>query len=163
MLRVFILLAFLSFLVMSCSTLVPIPTSTTTQTFTPIPTFTLSPTPTELPTNTPQPPTATPDVLSALRPVGTPDKEWKGIPIMPGAIAGNGDNEKYVFTINATPKDIQAYYERELSKSGWVLMTSGAGDTGATMLIFNNGKPPLMPISIIPDGDLMLVLIVNSQ
>ena len=161
--RGFALLVFLSFSAISCSTFAPVPTSTPTQTITPIPTLTLSPTPTELPTNTPQPPTDTPDVLSALRPVGIPDKEWKGIPIMPGAIAGNGDNEKYVFTINASLEAIQTYYERELSKSGWDLVTSGAGDTGATMLIFNNGKPPLMPISIIPDGDLMLVLIVNSQ
>jgi hypothetical protein len=63
---------------------------------------------------------------------------------MPGAIAGNGDNEKYVFTINAPLEDIQSYYEKELSKSGWVLMTSGSGDTGAALLIFNNGKPILM-------------------
>ena len=82
---------------------------------------------------------------------------------MPGAIAGNSDDEKYVFTIDATLEEVQAYYESELAKLGWDLMTSGSGDSGAAMLIFNNGKPPLMPISIIPDGDLMLVLIVNSQ
>jgi len=163
MLRSAAVVVFFAFLTISCSTLTPVPTSTPTETFTPIPTLTLSPTPTELPTKTPQPPTKTPDALSSLRPVGTPDKEWNGIPIMPGAIAGNGDNEKYVFTINAPLEDIQSYYEKELSKSGWVLMTSGSGDTGAALLIFNNGKPPLMPISIFPDGDLMLVLIVNSQ
>ncbi|HKG55275.1 MAG TPA: hypothetical protein VKB04_13520 [Anaerolineales bacterium] len=165
MIRVFTRLVFLSFFVLSCSTLAPVPTPTSapTQTFTPIPTDTPSPTPTEVPTNTPQLPTETQDALSALRPVGTPDKEWKGIPIMPGAIAGSGDNEKYVFNIKAVVEDIQAYYERELSKSGWVLMTAGQSNGGAVMLIFNNGKPPLMPISIIPDGDLMIVLIVDSQ
>jgi len=82
---------------------------------------------------------------------------------MPGAIAGNGDNEKYVFTIDATLEEVQAYYERELAKLGWSLMALGDGSTGAAMMIFNSGKPPLLPISIIPDGDLMLVLIVNSQ
>lgn len=160
--RISPLSAFITLLITACSALSPVPTPTPTHTFTPIPSDTPLPTLTSTATNTPQP-TQTEDVLSSLRPVGTPQSAWKGIPIMPGALAGSADDDSYNFTIQATADEIQSYYESELSKSSWTLMASGAGDTGALMLIFNNGAPPLMTISIIPDGDLMIVLIVNSQ
>lgn len=154
---------FMSFLIASCSVFAPAPTPMPTQTATLIPTNTSTSIPTATQTNTPQPPTETPDPISALIPSGVPEKEWKGIPIMPGAINGGGDNESYRFTIKAPVEEVQAYYEKELAKLGWSLMAAGSGDTGSVMLIFNNGVPPLMPISIFSHGDLTLVMIVSSQ
>jgi len=82
---------------------------------------------------------------------------------MPGAINGGEDKDSYRFTTKATVEEVQAYYQKELAKLGWNLMATGSGDTGSVMLIFNNGVPPLMPISIFTQGDLTLVLIVSSQ
>jgi hypothetical protein len=82
---------------------------------------------------------------------------------MPAAINGESDGDSYKFTTEASPEEVQAYYERELARLGWTLMAAGSGDSGAVMLIFNNGVPPLMPISIISNGELTLVLIISSQ
>lgn len=155
-----LLLLILSICLTSCSSFAPEPTPTPTNTNTPMPTNTPLPTL----TSTPVPPTATEDAFSALLPSGTPDVEWKGIPIMPGAINGEeGEKDSYVFTTYASVDEVQAYYEKELGKLGWDLMMSGEGDNGSVMMIFNNGKPPLMPISIISNGEITLVLIITSQ
>ncbi len=145
----FALFIFFALLTPSCSALALAPTLTPTQTATPIPTFTSTP----AATFTPELPTETPNVFAAMLPSGNPVREWKGIPIMPGALAGKADAESYAFTIKASVEEVQAYYEMELPKLGWTLMMSGTGEKDAVMLIFNNGIPPLLPISIIRQDD----------
>lgn len=82
---------------------------------------------------------------------------------MPGALAGEEDEESYIFTIAATVPEVQAYYEKEMAALGWELMTPGMDSDDAVMLIFNNNKPPLLPISITRQGDVTIVLMVSSQ
>ena len=147
---------FITFLISACSVLAPVPTITPTQTATLIATDTPTPIPTA------QPQAETSDPISALLPSGSPEKEWKGIPIMPGAINGDGDNEGYRYTINATVEEVQAYYEKELGKVGWGLMAAGSGATDSVMLIFNNAASAVMSISIFPHGDLTLVMVVSE-
>ena len=153
---------FLSFLISACSVLAPAPTTTPTQTAALISTDTPAPIPTATQVNTPQPRAETPDPISVLLPSGNPEKEWNGIRIMPGAINGDGDNEGYRFTINATAEEVQAYYEKELGKLGWGLMAAGSGATDSVMLIFSNEASLVMSVSIFPHGDLKLVLIVSD-
>ena len=108
--------------------------------------------------NTPLLPTSTPDAVTGLNPEGQPTSEWKGIPIMPGAIAGSGDADGYVFTIKATSQQIQDYYQLELGKLGWQLMTKGDGNS-STMLSFTNNASAMLSISILTKGDEALVLL----
>lgn len=130
---------------------------------TPIPTFTLTVapilSPTSIPTLTAVYPSETPDVVSELVPKGQPASEWKGIPIMPGAIAGAGDEEGYVFTVRATPQHVQDYYQLELAKLGWQLNAQGDG-TSSRVLIFMNSASTTLTISIIAKGEDVLVLLV---
>lgn len=130
---------------------------------TPIPTFTLTVapilSPTSIPTLTAVYPSETPDVVSELVPKGQPASEWKGIPIMPGAIAGAGDEEGYVFTVRATPQQVQDYYQLELAKLGWQLNAQGDG-TSSRVLIFMNSASTTLTISIIAKGEDVLVLLV---
>lgn len=135
----------------------PTPTPLPTLTFTPPPTLTA----TLAPTSTPLPPTETQDAISALAPEGEPALEWQGIPIMPGAIAGDGDEEGYTFTIRATAQDVQAYYERELGKQGWELLAQAEGDNSSLMLIFTNDDSGTLSVSILVKGDELLVLLVK--
>ena len=94
-------------------------------------------------------------------PSGTPAAGWEGIPVIPDAIAGDGDSKGYSFTINASPDEIQEFYEAELAKLGWSMFTSGQGTTGAVMLIFMKGTGTLS-VSIIPQADgIMYVLLVK--
>ena len=164
----------LSVLVMalaSCSTFAPKPTQTPTPTETSLPTSTNTPEPTNTPTQTPEPtntptktpvpPTEKPSAGILATPSGKPASEWEGFPIMPNAIAGEGDSTGYSFTINATAHEIQAYYEIELNKLGWKLFGSGQGDTGAVLLIFMKGTS-MLSMSVIPQpDDIMYVMIVK--
>lgn len=158
------LLIITSLLLTSCSALMPQPTATPVPTDTPIPTDTPAPTATPLPTETPTPePTITPTETSGpdkLIPQGTPDKEWHGIKIMPGALAGSGDNGSYRFTIKATAAEIEAFYQKELSADGWTSLATGDGGNGSSLIIFIKDTKTFS-VSIIPSDDLFIVMLVE--
>ncbi len=153
-----ILISALVITLASCSTFAPQPTETPIPTETSLPTATNTPNPTNTPTKTPIPPTETP---SLPMPSGKPASEWEGIPVMPNAIAGEGDSKGYSFTINATPEEIQSFYEKELGKQGWNLLAGGQGTANAILLIFMKDVNTLS-VSIIPQPDgIMYVLLVK--
>jgi len=91
---------------------------------------------------------------------GQPASEWNGIPIMPEAIAGEGDEESYVFTVRATPQQVQEYYQLELGKLGWQPFATGNGDSSLT-LTFMNKDSATLTISIMAKGEDVLVLLVK--
>jgi hypothetical protein len=111
--------------------------------------------------NTPKPPTETPDVVSQLLPTGAPAKEWNDILIMPGAISGNGDDKGYRFTTHASSGEIQKYYDNELKKLGATLMGVGEGTEKSTVLMVFTKDDLVIGVSIIPQGDFTLVMIVE--
>ena len=152
--KTIVAILFLFMLVLAaCSNFIqPNPTVTLTLTLTAIPTLAL--------TNMPLPSTETPDAVAALIPEGQPASEWNGIPIMPDAIAGEGDEESYVFTIKATPQQVQEYYQLELGKLGWQPFATGNGDS-SLMLMFTNNASAALTVSIIAKGDEVLVLLVK--
>jgi hypothetical protein len=110
-------------------------------------------------TNTSAPQPETPDAVAAIAPEGQPAAEWNGIPIMPNAIAGEGDEESYVFTVKATPQQVQEYYQLELGKLGWQLSVTGDGDS--SLMMFTNNASVTLTISLITKGDEVLVLLVK--
>jgi hypothetical protein len=146
-------LLFIMLILTACSNVVPSPPTT-------IPTLTVTAVPTLAPTSTPILPTETPDAISGLVPEGKPASEWNGIPIMPDAIAGEGDEESYVFTVKATPQQVQEYYQAELGKLGWQPFATGDGDS-SLMLMFTNDNSATLTVSIIAKGDEVLVLLVK--
>ena len=79
---------------------------------------------------------------------------------MPDALAGEDDGSGYRFMIQADSEEIQAYYTLELTNLGWNLLTVGQGETGA-LLMFFTGKEGTLTVSIIPNGDNLIVLIVK--
>lgn len=111
-------------------------------------------------TSSPFPLSETPN--TALEPVaeGQPSPEWKGIPIMPDAIAGEGDEEGYVFTINATPLQVQEYYQLELGERGWQLFSQESGGSSLT-LIFIDRASATLTVNILSKGEEVLVLLVK--
>jgi hypothetical protein len=137
-------LAFLSLLVTACGgslfapptptpTSIPIPTLTPTDT----PSPTSTPTNTPFPTKTPVPPTltATPDL-----PQGTPVSEWQGIPIMPGAISGDGDEFFYEFITNASQDEVRDYYIKTMPEYGWKYEQTMPDGPGKYIFILPNDK-----------------------
>jgi hypothetical protein len=104
------------------------------------------------PTLSPLPPTETREVQ--------PVSEWNGIPIMPGAIAGEGDEEGYVFTIKATPQQVQEFYQIELGKMSWQPISQDASSS-SLMLVFMDSTSATLTVNILSKGDEVLVLLVK--
>jgi hypothetical protein len=156
-----IILSVLVIALASCNTFSPKPTQTPAPTETSLPTSTNTPEPTTTPTKTPVPPTKTPSAPVLPMPSGKPSSEWEGIPVMPNAIAGEGDSKGYSFIVKASPDDVQKFYANAMAKLGWNMFASGQGTTTAILLMFMKGAD-LVTISIIPQPDgLIYVLLVK--
>jgi hypothetical protein len=105
--------------------------------------------------------TRTPPPVPAMEtPTAQATSAWNGIPIMPGAIAGEGDEEGYVFTIRTTPAQVQEYYQLELGRLGWQSVSQEQGDSSLILLFMNNASATIT-VSIISKGDQVLVLLVK--
>jgi hypothetical protein len=88
----------------------------------------------------------------AALPSGTPLADWNGIPIMPGAIAGEAVDGGYQYTISADLAEITAFYEVELSNLAFEVET--AVDETAGQAFVNFHKEGMAGIVIIvPIGD----------
>jgi hypothetical protein len=96
------------------------------------------------PTQLALPPTATPDALKALLPKKAADKAWQGIPVMPGALQGEGDDLGYTFTIDATARQVSNFYVFELGARGWLYYPYAQGDTGSDLMLFQRGQETLI-------------------
>lgn len=91
---------------------------------------------------------------------GQSTASWNGIPIMPGAIAGEGDEEGYVFTIRATSQQVQEYYQLELGKLGWQL--SAQENSGESlMLSYMDSNSATLTVSILSKDEEVLVLLLK--
>jgi len=104
--------------------------------------------------------TETARIIARLAPAGQPASEWNGIPIMPGALAGDERDGIYRFTTPASPAEIQAFYKQELSQRGWELTGTKDGNLGAILLIFSM-EEDTVSISILPDQNRFLVMIIK--
>ena len=98
--------------------------------------------------------------LVSLVPSGTPDTQWNEIPIMPGALAGEGDASGYRFTIKAERDAIETYYKSELEKLDWQVFASGESPGGSFLMFFAGPKGSLS-VSILPHGDDFIVMLVR--
>jgi hypothetical protein len=150
-------LSILSLLLAACGLIAtPEPTATST----PAPTETATPAPTA--TRTPAPslsPTEKPDPASLLMPHGEPESEWEGIPIMPEAIAGEGDATSYRFLVEGlTREDVLAYYNARLPALGWNPLGIGTGDGGAPALVIYTGAEGTLTLSLIDAGEGQLIV-----
>ncbi len=140
-------IAFL-FFVYACTSAVKAPSVTVTAAVAVDPTVESSKTPTQIKVK----PTETQERLSIPLPSGVPATEWQGIPIMPGAIAGEGNDQGYSFTIQSTLEEIQEFYEGELTALGWELLAAGQGETNSILLIFTKGNSTAS-LAIMPQAD----------
>lgn len=87
----------------------------------------------------------------AALPSGTPLADWNGIPIMPGALAGEALDGAYQFTIAADFDAIKNFYETELSKLGYEL-TVDVNEIGGSAILNFQKEGTSGTVVIIPIG-----------
>jgi hypothetical protein len=140
-----------------CASPTPAPTSTPTQTSTPTraPTMTPYPPPTRRPTGSPTP-TPTPPPT----PSGKPLSKFRGIPVMPGALAGEANGDRaYMYIIKTDVAAVVEYYTSALPRYGFKGVGSGLNDNGGAVIYFSSKAMPLVNIFIDPQSDWLRVLI----
>ncbi len=139
----------------ACTSAAKAPPATATATVTVKPTAESSKTPTQ----TKIKPTETQEQLSIPMPSGVPAAEWQGIPVMPGAIAGEGNDQGYSFTIQSTVEEVQEYYEGQMAALGWELLAAGQGETNSVLLIYTKGNLTAS-VAIMPQPDDIIYIVM---
>lgn len=82
--------------------------------------------PTENPATQPAlPPEGTAGPGNIFDPQGTPVSNWRDIPVMPQAVAGEEVEGIYSFRVDATIKEVQDFYAAQLPPLGWKTLFQG--------------------------------------
>lgn len=104
--------------------------------------------------------TQIPGVGNVLNPQGAPVQEWKSIPIMPQATAGQEFTESniYSFKVNATTKEIGDFYTQKLTPLGWK-QPFGTTTQGDTAILFFQKESTSLTITIMSSEGSMVVIL----
>jgi hypothetical protein len=105
--------------------------------------------------------TSMPDIGNLLNPQGTPVEEWKGIPIMPSATAGQEfpESNMYSFKTASTPQEVQDFYNEKLTALGWNQPFEVPSDQGGMgMTLFQKGSNSLTIMIISSEGSTVVNL-----
>lgn len=105
--------------------------------------------------------TSMPDIGNILDPQGTPVQEWKGIPIMPQATAGQEFPESniYSFKANVTSQEVQDFYEEKLAALGWTQPFDIPNESGeVSMILFQKGSNALTIMVMSSEGSTVVTL-----
>lgn len=105
-----------------------------------------------------------PDVGNMLNPQGTPVQEWRGIPIMPQATAGQefSENNTYSFKANGTAKDVQDFYNQKLSELGWTQPFNVPFETDGGLMVFRKDQSSLAVTVIASEGSVVVLLVFTQ-
>jgi hypothetical protein len=105
-------------------------------------------------------PSGMPDFQGYVDPQGTPAADWKGIPIMPQATAGEEakDGSSYSFKVDASVKDAQDFYTSELTKLGWSSSFSMPGNETASVSAYQKDNNILTVTIMNVSGSVVVIL-----
>lgn len=95
-------------------------------------------------------------------PQGAPLQEWRDVPIMPQATAGQefSDTATYSFKTNATVKEVQDYYKTEMATRGWSQpFDFPLEDTGGLM-VFDKDDTTLTVTITSAEGSVVVLLML---
>lgn len=97
---------------------------------------------------------------NTLNPQGAPVQEWKGIPIMPQATAGQefSDNNTYSFKANVTAQEVQDFYKEKMTALGWNQPFNFPGGTDGGVMAFQKDNN-ILTILITPSEGAVVVLL----
>ena len=100
---------------------------------------------------------------NTLNPQGAPVEEWKGIPIMPQATAGQefSENNTYSFRANVTAQEVQDFYKEKLTALGWKQPFDIPGGADSGVMAFQKDSS-ILSILITPSEGSVVVLLTMA-
>ncbi len=95
-----------------------------------------------------------------LNPQGTPLQEWKGIPIMTQATAGQefSENNTYSFRAAVTIKEVQDFYNENLTALGWTSSFNLPSEGDAGLMVFQKDNNTLTITITSSEGSVVVLL-----
>jgi hypothetical protein len=105
-----------------------------------------------------------PDFSGFFDPQGTPVSEWRGIPVMSQATAGQefAESNTYSFKVDATIKEAQEYYTAEMGKLGWTSSFSMPGNETVAVQTFQKDNQFLTVTITEVNGAVVVLLSLNG-
>jgi hypothetical protein len=96
-------------------------------------------------------------------PQGTPVQEWKGIPIMPQATAGQefNENSSYSFRFTGTTQEVQDFYNGQLTPLGWSQPFSFPVEAEGGILTFQKENSTLLITITASEGSVVVLLTMS--
>ena len=96
-------------------------------------------------------------------PQGTPVQEWRGIPIMPQATAGQefSENNSYSFKFTGTTKEVQDFYNEKLTALGWSQPFSFPVEAEGGILTFQKDNSTLLVTITASEGSVVVLLTIS--
>jgi hypothetical protein len=92
-------------------------------------------------------------------PQGTPVSEWRGVPIMSAAIAGQEfDNNTYSFKTDAAAQEVVDYYNDQMIKLGWSKTFDMPIDADGGIAVFSKGDNILTVTITSLEGSTVVIL-----
>ena len=90
-------------------------------------------------------------------------QEWRGIPIMPGAVASAPASQDNIFTfrVNSTPTEVQGFYRERLSELGWSQPFEDPFDENGGTLTFRRETSSLS-ITVAPENGSVTVVLTMT-
>ena len=101
---------------------------------------------------------------NTLNPQGTPVEEWRGIPVMPQATAGQefSANNTYSFKANATAQQVLDFYKEKMKNLGWNETLNMPGGTEGGFMAFQKDNS-ILTVVITPSDGAVVVLLTMTQ
>jgi hypothetical protein len=105
-----------------------------------------------------------PDFGNMFDPQGTPVQEWRGIPILPQATAGQefSENNTYSFKANVTAKEVQDFYNEKLAALGWSQPFSLPIQAEGGLLVFQKEQSSLAITITTTEGSAVVLLVLTQ-
>jgi hypothetical protein len=97
---------------------------------------------------------------NALNPQEAPVQEWKGIPIMPQATAGQefSENNTYSFKADVTAEEVQNFYKEKMTALGWEQSFSMPGGSEGGFMAFQKDNSFLTIVITPSEGSVVVLL-----
>ena len=95
-------------------------------------------------------------------PQGTPLQEWRDVPILPQATAGQefSDTDTYSFKANATVKEVQEYYKTEMAARGWSQPFDFPLEETGGLMVFDKDDTTLTVTITSAEGTVVVLLML---
>jgi hypothetical protein len=96
-------------------------------------------------------------------PQGSPAQEWNGIPIMPQATAGQdfSENNSYSFKFTGTTKEVQDFYNEQLTALGWSQPFSFPVEADGGIMTFQKDNSTLLITIAASEGSVVVLLTMS--